>query len=1397
MSVTEDTSILEDPNLSLSSDLFDTGAIKRASVTYGRRRTIPTDSNPDYSNTYSVVSPLAAGKVGQDEETISTIAPSHSRLLSGSIDSDNDEGSNPKNASPGFIFGWRKRLKEMDNEDDFDLSPKNNALSSAPPQATKAAAYSLTSDARATIQEDTDIFPPTEGLSTSEYLNSDEQLLLSPPSEVKRDVFDSTPPDTGRRRVSKRVVVRDSDSESEHVSNLLRSSLNNSSPFVLRTPPSRSSPTPPTSDEDMPQRLATKSHSKGKQKATAVSRRSVPPLRFNEDVSTEVRTVSQDKRKQKSSLKAPTKKELLETAKSRVRLAADQQVLIPKSDNQRRFTIQTLFASIAGSHKKESQPPSDPIIPFSSSPSAPGYVLSNPTGCGVSSLQDGNPLATEAKTAEQEAKMKALHAVKQRALALQNVQKVDDDNDDDDIEIVESSRLQRLEAEVRATRGANKQKRHPVLGGVGSKSTSKNHSKDIGSILIGTKAFRADGHGNLTKDELIAILKERAEEQKSSLTKQKEEEWVRRGGRCKVPVAELMDHLASRTVLDVYVQRGLQNATKQQKAAHQMDEESTPIHSAVLAEVAESTYDSPTPLNNHIESSSDVDDQGDHDDDPENKPRYRKNSRRTVAILDSDSEHEDGHSHSIEQDLSSFQFGASALRDTPTLDESDDNSMPPPTYVPSNIHRGSISSLDEQAGDRSDKENNQQLMFDRSEDKENKAVVRHRILSPVHLSERQTTSNHGMERDATWRSSISPSPAPHGDSSGCEFGDLLTGNKRRPLAILTEDSLQPGPSRKALLSENLLPAPLTLDSTSRVLSPSDQKLDTFGSSFGVAPLLQPSFDDLFESGTDTSKSAQPVKTIGVQGSRDKSPDDLSLTQDVVLQPAFQAGDQLLRKAELIFEKEQEYLIKYAGKHPQNNQLYVNDFGFLTQTCPSNAEVEPYKLTTGRRSPGVSQSPSLKILQRQPLSTLSFSAPLESGSPDKTSRRRLIKRITPSPTSKVRSSSLSPSPVSQRKQTAFDLLAAGAKAQVKPQKFQKMFEKSDFVEAEAEESEDDDVFGFALGKKREDDEEEGEDLDATLEALVDDREMDKEILAAQLVHEKYMEHEKDDDEELEKLHQAAVQGELRRKRRNHGIGLDDSDDESDEDERNRRIRHRMAKRQRIDRDNIKALADNEETKSFYRVYQHDLDDDNAELAYLQQQDVVMSELMVSKDEEDTPEYVTREEIERRVRELACQDVVEPTLNPHDVSWIDDDVSDNDSSIRVRTVSSVRRRPDRRQGFDTTDQDHSMEVCNILPSTLQLLRDQLQVIRTISTSEGDRERSRMQSWARIEGKSRNMTTARSVGGATVTGHTKSKIKVGSGSTSQAPGPSARHPEQRKPLKSAPSMLAGVSDRSSRFG
>ena len=111
---------------------------------------------------------------------------------------------------------------------------------------------------------------------------------------------------------------------------------------------------------------------------------------------------------------------------------------------------------------------------------------------------------------------------------------------------------------------------------------------------------------------------------------------------------------------------------------------------------------------------------------------------------------------------------------------------------------------------------------------------------------------------------------------------------------------------------------------------------------------------------------------------------------------------------------------------------------------------------------------------------------------------------------------------------------------------------------------------------------------------------------------------------------------------------------------------MYKKPRIDRDNIKqlgsfvfvsvgrlligciVLGEDPETKSFYNVYEQDLNGENPEFGYLaesQPLDVVMEDdnnkIEAQKDEEEEDEesrFVTREEIQRRIRELPPQEEV---------------------------------------------------------------------------------------------------------------------------------------------------------------
>lgn len=63
----------------------------------------------------------------------------------------------------------------------------------------------------------------------------------------------------------------------------------------------------------------------------------------------------------------------------------------------------------------------------------------------------------------------------------------------------------------------------------------------------------------------------------------------------------------------------------------------------------------------------------------------------------------------------------------------------------------------------------------------------------------------------------------------------------------------------------------------------------------------------------------------LQGLRRQEP--LGLTQDLILQPALQVDDKLLRKADAIFEKEQEYIVEAANKKiTKAPEFYVNEVG---------------------------------------------------------------------------------------------------------------------------------------------------------------------------------------------------------------------------------------------------------------------------------------------------------------------------------------------------------------------------------------------------------------------------------------------------------------------------------------
>ena len=81
--------------------------------------------------------------------------------------------------------------------------------------------------------------------------------------------------------------------------------------------------------------------------------------------------------------------------------------------------------------------------------------------------------------------------------------------------------------------------------------------------------------------------------------------------------------------------------------------------------------------------------------------------------------------------------------------------------------------------------------------------------------------------------------------------------------------------------------------------------------------------------------------------------------------------------------------------------------------------------------------------------------------------------------------------------------------------------------------------------------------------------------APLEHSEYLltdcrrEHQAQDDAELQRIHEAAIAGKFRGKRRG-GVDLADSDDDED-DEEARRIRRKMHKKRRVEGDTLEDLG----------------------------------------------------------------------------------------------------------------------------------------------------------------------------------------------------------------------------------
>jgi len=328
----------------------------------------------------------------------------------------------------------------------------------------------------------------------------------------------------------------------------------------------------------------------------------------------------------------------------------------------------------------------------------------------------------EAKRTEADCK-RGLAEIKQRALkdAARRSSMVEDN--DDDLEVVDNMQVTAQEEaakrksdkllHVTPSKGKAKQlalARKFLPGSSGSRTSHfaqanlAEYLKKSAMSSFDRKVRGKESTVPLTAQQLSKALMRQAEAEKLKFIQEREKEWTQRGGRALEGPADAGEVKSFKDRLEAYARRGLEAAEHDGTIPSVMeaydtdddDEDYTP---------GERGSASPEPTNTDAEDDSDqenqhadvVDDAGQQTE--EDEPQVRGRGIRRPRIVASDDE----------DDAPRILVPNSSVLDL----ESASNAV---------ITRNPES---DQTEDENDKENSQMLMYDRSEEKENKAVVRH------------------------------------------------------------------------------------------------------------------------------------------------------------------------------------------------------------------------------------------------------------------------------------------------------------------------------------------------------------------------------------------------------------------------------------------------------------------------------------------------------------------------------------------------------------------------------------------------------------------------------------------------------------------------------------------------
>lgn len=249
--------------------------VKRSAVTYGRRKAPEFDEFENLLADTSITSMhsvfAASSESGMDLPPSSDDFDMSFRS-STRPEEDEDESEDPDEISSnlprisrldgdrGYEFEWKKKLREIDGDAEEELIGGATHKDTHP---HKGVVLDREAEDMATnLQQAPDEGPP----------NSSFPILTG--SSVQSSPVRSPSPSISRVKTRRRVVVQDSDSESEAI---LPGSP--ASGHLITTPPSGSSSTPPTSQEMVP----VTDNKKGKQKAHAIRRRVSTQLSSDEE----------------------------------------------------------------------------------------------------------------------------------------------------------------------------------------------------------------------------------------------------------------------------------------------------------------------------------------------------------------------------------------------------------------------------------------------------------------------------------------------------------------------------------------------------------------------------------------------------------------------------------------------------------------------------------------------------------------------------------------------------------------------------------------------------------------------------------------------------------------------------------------------------------------------------------------------------------------------------------------------------------------------------------------------------------------------------------------------------------------------------------------------------------